>query len=104
MSRRNPPAAPPPAEIARLERMLDQLRACPLPPVPRDGWIRTLRAARGISSRALARCLDVSQSAVIQAEQHEAAGTISMLTLHRMAKALDCELRYALVPKPRRRR
>ena len=93
-----------PLEIARLERTLDELRARPFPPTPREGWIKALRAARGISSRELAHHLHVSQSAVIQAEQHEAAGTISMLTLYKVAQALDCDLRYALVPKPRRRK
>jgi len=92
------------SEIARLEHTLDELRTRSFPPIPREGWIKALRAAGGISSRELAHRLDVSQSAVIQAEQHEAAGTISMLTLHKMAEALDCDLRYAFVPKPRRRK
>jgi predicted DNA-binding mobile mystery protein A len=74
-----------------------------LPRPPREGWVKALRNERGISSRALASRLGVSQPAVIQAEQHEAAGTISLLTLFRMAEALDCDLRYVLVPKARRR-
>ena len=96
MSPRRPPTT-------RLEEWLRDPCARRVPQLPREGWIRTLRTERGISSRELAKRLGVSQPAVIQAEQHEAAGTISMLTLYRMAEALDCHLRYALVPKPRRR-
>ena len=88
---------------AHLDEWLRDPCARRMPRPPREGWVRALRTERGISSRELAKRLGVSQPAVIQAEHHEAAGTISMLTLYRMAEALDCELRYALVPKPRRR-
>jgi predicted DNA-binding mobile mystery protein A len=74
-----------------------------IPRPPREGWVKALRTERGLSSRAFAARLGVSQPAVVQAEQHEAAGTISMLTLYRLAEALDCDLRYVLVPKARKR-
>ncbi len=66
---------------------------------PRSGWIRQIREAFGMSTRQLAARLDVSQPTVVGFEKGEAAGTITLETLGRVARALDCEVVYALVPR-----
>jgi predicted DNA-binding mobile mystery protein A len=43
--------------------------------------------------------LRISRPATIQLEQAEARGAITLATLGRAARALDCELVYALVPR-----
>jgi predicted DNA-binding mobile mystery protein A len=68
-------------------------------PRPRDGWIAGIRQALGMRATQLARRLDVTPAAVLQLEDREAAGTITMETLRRAAEALDCTLVYALVPR-----
>jgi predicted DNA-binding mobile mystery protein A len=65
---------------------------------PVRGWIKAIREALGMSSAQLAKRLGIKQPSVIALEQSEAAGTIELATLRRVAEALDCKLIYALVP------
>jgi len=66
---------------------------------PSGGWLRAIRQALGITTRQLALSVGVTQSAVVDTERTEARGDITLNTLQRYAAALDCELRYVLVPK-----
>jgi predicted DNA-binding mobile mystery protein A len=66
---------------------------------PKEGWIRTLRKALGMSSPQLAVRLDISKSQASQMERMEAEDRITIKQLRRVADALDCDLHYALVPR-----
>lgn len=65
---------------------------------PRNGWLRAIRQALGITTRQLAKSVGVTQAAVVDAERSEAKGDITLATLRRYATAMECELVYALVP------
>jgi predicted DNA-binding mobile mystery protein A len=65
---------------------------------PRNGWLRAIRQALGMTTRQLAKAVGVTQGAVVDAERSEAKEDITLTTLRRYAAALDCELAYALVP------
>ena len=52
-----------------------------------------------MSSLALAKRLEISDSAVRKLEVAESSDAITLGTLRKMAAALDCELQYALVPR-----
>lgn len=84
----------------RLDHQLDAIRAV-LPNLrrPRGGWVRSIRAALGMTVQQLARRVGVSQSSVSQIEKSESARRVQLDTLARIADALDCELVYALVPR-----
>jgi predicted DNA-binding mobile mystery protein A len=66
---------------------------------PREGWIRTLRKALGMSSPQLARRLKLSKAQVSQMERMETDDRITLKQLRRVADTLDCELVYAIVPR-----
>ena len=66
---------------------------------PKEGWIRTLRKALGMSSPQLARILGLSKAQVSQMERMEIDDRITLKQLRRVAEELDCELVYALVPR-----
>ena len=66
---------------------------------PKEGWVRTLRKALGMSSPQLARHLGMSKSQASQMERMEAEDRITLKQLRRVADALDCDLLYALVPR-----
>lgn len=66
---------------------------------PKEGWIRTLRKALGMSSPQLAVRLAVSKSQASQMERMEVDDRITLKQLRRVADALDCDLVYALVPR-----
>ena len=65
---------------------------------PKEGWIRTLRKALGMSGSQLARRLKVSKSQVSQMERFEMDDRITLKQLRKVAHVLDCQLVYALVP------
>ncbi|MBU6213543.1 MAG: mobile mystery protein A [Actinomycetales bacterium] len=67
--------------------------------VPRDGWIRTLRTALGMSAGNLAARMGTAESTVLRMETSETRAAIRLDTLRRAAEALDCDLVYALVPR-----
>lgn len=72
---------------------------------PRDGWLRSIREALGMPAAYLAAKLGISVSGIRKMEQNEIEGKINLATLKKAADALDCDLRYMLIPrKPIRKR
>lgn len=67
--------------------------------MPKSGWVRAIREAIGMSTVQLANRMGIQQSGVSFLEQREVAKTITLETLERAARAMNCELVYALVPK-----
>src|SRR5271156_1685030 len=84
--------------LQQLDKTLRPWRSLPRSR-PSGGWLRAVRQALGMTTRQLAKSVGVTQAAVDDAERTEAKGDITLATLRRYAVALDCELRYALVPK-----
>ena len=90
------------SDFAALERkQLDiQLRNPGLRSVetPRNGWIKSIRQALGMTATQLAKRLRITPQSVLDLEKREVAGTITIATLKKAAHALDCHLLVALVP------
>ena len=68
-------------------------------PRPPYGWVRSLRMAIGLSGFELGTRLGVSQPRISQIEQAEISGSLRLGTLDRVAAAMRCQLRYALIPR-----
>ena len=85
--------------LRQVGNALATIRPESLPTVPPSGWIRAIRTALGMTARQLAARVGVSLSTLLGAEKNEIAGTISLNQLRRVAAALDCELRYVLIPR-----
>lgn len=73
-------------------RPLDALARPPL------GWVRTIRDCLGMTTRQLAKRVGVSQPRIVKIEKAELDAAITLESLQRVAKALDCRLVYALIP------
>ena len=86
-------------KLRQLDAILARWRAAELPSRPPSGWLKAIREALGMSATQLAKRLGVVTSTVTRLETSEADDTISLATLRRAAEALDCELRYVLVPR-----
>ena len=80
---------------AQLDR---QLAPAVIFTIPRNGWIRELREALGMSARQLAQRVGVGQPTIARLEKSEAAGTIEIKTLRRIAEGMNCRLVYAFIP------
>jgi predicted DNA-binding mobile mystery protein A len=66
---------------------------------PRQGWVRAIRTALGMTTAQLGRRLGIAQASVVGMEKSEAEERIQLGTLRRAAEALDCELHYVLLPR-----
>ena len=78
-------------QLSALAPFVQQLRQ-------RQGWIKEIRSALGMSAVQLARRLKVSQPTIVKLEKSEEAETISLKSLRKAAEAMDCSLVYAFVP------
>jgi predicted DNA-binding mobile mystery protein A len=66
---------------------------------PPRGWIKAIREALGMTTAQLAQRLAIAQPSAVGLEKAEASKAITLATLERAARALDCTLVYALVPR-----
>jgi len=64
-------------------------------------WLRAIRLKLGRSQVEVAAELGMTRQAYADLESAEARGAISMNSLRRAAKALDCDLVHVLVPQMR---
>lgn len=67
--------------------------------VPKQGWVRTIRKALGMTIKQLAKRLSVDPSRVVKIETSETQGAITLRTLQSVAEAFDCKLVYSFIPK-----
>ena len=65
---------------------------------PTGGWVRSIREAIGMTRDQLARRVKVSSRTIETLERSEAQGKITLESLNRLARGLDCQVVYALVP------
>lgn len=64
-------------------------------------WARETRRASGVPVAEMARRMGTTERAIYRLERAEQAGRLDLKTLGRLAEALGCELRYAVVPLER---
>jgi predicted DNA-binding mobile mystery protein A len=81
-----------------LDKKLHSLRLLKVMTRPRNGWLKAVRSALGISARGLAARIGVDMSAVLQMEEREVKGAVTLESLNRAAKSMNCRLIYAIVP------
>src|SRR5712691_2747201 len=84
--------------IRHLDKRFAALRPLAKISRPAKGWLRAVRDALGMTTAQFGRRLGVSQPRIVELEQSEVSGTVTLNTLQRAAEALGCRLVYALVP------
>lgn len=85
--------------LRQVEGELAKWRRAALPSPPSVGWIQTIREALGMTAAALAKRFAMTGPGLRGIEASEADERITLATLRKVADALDCDLRYALVPR-----
>jgi predicted DNA-binding mobile mystery protein A len=85
--------------IQQLEDTVQPFRAASGTPIPRNGWIRAIREALGMSSAQLgARLGHMAPQSIEGIQKSEINGAIKLETLRKVANAMGCQLVYAIVP------
>ena len=85
--------------LQQMDAHLKIWRVAQLSARPRSGWVRAIRESLGMSGAAFARRLGMTPVGVRKLESAEASDAITLASLRKLAQALDCELKYALVPR-----
>jgi predicted DNA-binding mobile mystery protein A len=92
-----------PKESATLQRLqladaLSEFSSARSSP-PGGGWARAIREALGMTQAQLAARVGITRQSLQDLERAEANRRITLDSLDRLAKAMDCRLVYALVPE-----
>jgi len=85
--------------IRQVDSSLGPLRQIQEVIPPDAGWARAIREALGMSIRQLAERMEVSKTTAATLERNEASGAIKLSSMRALARALECDLVYALVPR-----
>lgn len=83
----------------QLDKRLNALRKTDVLLRPPRGWIKAIRESLGMTTTQFGKRLGVSQSTALGFEKSEVSKGVTLETLERAARALDCRLVYALVPR-----
>jgi transcriptional regulator with XRE-family HTH domain len=81
-----------------LERQMRPYRRAGTNRRPPEGWLRAFRQAMGLPAEEIARSLKLTTRMVFQLERSEEKKTITIERLENFARAMKCDLVYAIVP------
>ena len=82
----------------QLDSKLSPLRELAAFGMPKQGWIRTIREALGMSSTHLGKKAKLDQSRISRLENAEKDGNLKVSSLQKIAKALGMKFVYGFVP------
>ena len=85
--------------IEQLDRQFYKWHEIKNIPRPRNGWIKSIRKAIGMTAKQLADRLGVSRDRIVRIEKDEPRDALTLRTLREVANHLDCDLIYALIPR-----
>ena len=86
-------------KIRQLDDTFRKLQPLQLGSAPREGWVRTVREALGMTIRQLAARAGLSKTAVASIEKNEVSRSARLESIDRLAAAMECEVVYAVVPR-----
>ena len=66
--------------------------------MPPTGWIKAIRTALGMSMQQLGNKLSISKQGILDIENREKEGSITIKSLKEIARVLDMQLVYGFVP------
>ena len=85
--------------IEQVDKMLLNYKPLKNLAVPQKGWVYCVRIALKMSLRQLGNRLKISPQSVMEIEEREANGSITLKTLKEAANALEMKLVYGFVSK-----
>ena len=81
----------------QLDKKLLKFRSTP--PLPSNGWIKTIREALGMTTAQLAKRVGVNQPRITHMEQAEPEENLKLSTMNKVAEGLGMKFVYGFVPK-----
>lgn len=84
--------------LEQLDRKIKPFEGLKEIPVPTKGWINAVRTTLNMTLHQLGNKLNITKQAVVDMEDREARGSITIKTLKEVGKALDMQFVYCFVP------
>lgn len=85
--------------LDHVEERLKQLKSQDMIARPPKGWIRFIREALNMSSKALAKRVGISPNTMSETEKAEREEAISLRKLTKVANSMNCDLVYYFLPR-----
>ncbi|MCB9094910.1 MAG: mobile mystery protein A [Halobacteriovoraceae bacterium] len=86
-------------QLKHVQEQLSALKKQDMVARPPKGWIRFIREALGMSSKALAKRAGISANTMSEAERAEISDSISLKRLKHLADSMNCDVVYYLLPR-----
>lgn len=84
--------------VPHLDEALEPYRKAGETPRPSTGWAKTIRQALGMTKDQLSSRIGITPSGISTLERNEAKGSVTLESLERLARGMDCHVVYAIVP------
>jgi predicted DNA-binding mobile mystery protein A len=85
--------------IEQVDRFLKRINVLKSTEYPKNGWIKYIRNAIGMTALQLAKRMKVSRRRITKIEEDELQDALTIKTLKAIANAMDCQFVYAILPK-----
>lgn len=83
----------------QLDDLFEQLEPLRSVDRPRDGWLKAIRTALGMTTAQAADRVGVTKGMISRYEKAEREDSITLGTLKRVSEALGCQVVYAILPR-----
>lgn len=83
----------------QIDRYLGEFSPLSQLPMPKQGWVKYIRNALGMTTEQLAKRLGVNRRRVVMIEHAEVQEATTLKTLNQVAKTMNCRFVYAIVPE-----
>lgn len=67
--------------------------------MPKDGWLKAVRTALGLTAAQLAKKIRAQASGVLHFERREVLKSATLASLDRAAQAMNCRLVWTIIPE-----
>ena len=85
-------------QFQQLNSKIEQFGVLKKVTMPPTGWVKAIRTSIGMSMLQLGTKMGVTKQGVLDIEQREKNGSITIKSLREIAKAMDMQLVYGFVP------
>lgn len=84
---------------AQLKKKANSSLGLKVPTKPKEGWIRTIRKALGMSCSQVGALSGSTRNKISILERKEISGDITLNQLNTLAKTMNCKFVYAVIPE-----
>lgn len=86
-------------KLKQVSESLERIRMAEIPNSPKEGWLKSIRTALGMSMQIAASKTGINTSTWEKIEKREQKWTVTIETLQNAANALNCDVKVIMIPR-----